>query len=97
MREICQPVIGKTLEICQICYTLNKKEFEKYYKTAQNTGKVREICQPEKVQSCFVRRVSCVVAVLCRHCRCCHRLWAALLVQRHKLKTNGAGSDVYYP
>ena len=48
VREICQPVIVKTLQIWY--HTLNKKKnFKKYWKTAKNTGKVREICQSEKV------------------------------------------------
>ena len=43
VREICQPVIEKTLQ-----YFL-KSIFKKYWKTVKNTGKVREICHSEKV------------------------------------------------
>ena len=48
VREICQPVIVKTLQIWY--HTLSKKRtFKKYWKTVKNTGKVGEICQSEKV------------------------------------------------
>ena len=47
VREIWQPVIVKTLQIWY--HTLNKKRtLKKYWKTAKNTGKVREILSPKK-------------------------------------------------
>ena len=48
VREICQPVIVKTLQIWY--HTLNKKKTLKNTgKLQKNTGKVREICQSKKV------------------------------------------------
>ena len=47
VREICKPVIVKTMQIWYL--TLNKKNnFKKFWKTTKNTGKVREICQSLK-------------------------------------------------
>ena len=47
VREICQPVMVKTLQIQY--HSLNLKNNLKYRKTAKTTGKVGEICQCEKV------------------------------------------------
>ena len=50
VREICQPVIVKTLQIWY--HTLNKK------RTLKNAGKVGEICQSKTVETMYFLMVS---------------------------------------
>ena len=47
VREICLPLTVKPFKYGTII--LIKKNFKKYWKTEKNTGKVRGICQSEKV------------------------------------------------
>ena len=57
--EICQQVIVKNLQICY--HNLNKNELEKilenWKKYRKSHGKVREICQSEKVGNMYTSNV----------------------------------------